>query len=79
MRRFLRRLLVSFERDDLFLRVVFVLSGVLFGGIGIALLVFVSTRACRCLLKFCFGRSQPCSRPPVDLWLRVAPCRRNRD
>jgi hypothetical protein len=45
MRRFLRRLLVSFERDDLFLRVVFVLSGVLFGGIGIALLVFVSTHA----------------------------------
>jgi hypothetical protein len=45
MRRFLRRLLVSFERDDLFLRVVFVLSGVLFGGIGVALLVFVSTHA----------------------------------
>jgi hypothetical protein len=45
MKRFLRRLVVSFERDDLFLRVVFVLSGLLFGGIGIALLVFVSTQA----------------------------------
>jgi len=38
MKRFLRRLVTSFERDDLFLRVVFVLSGVLFGGLGIALL-----------------------------------------
>jgi len=45
MKRFLRRLIISFERDDLFLRVVFVLSGVLFGGLGIALLVFVSTHA----------------------------------
>jgi len=45
MKRFLRRLIISFERDDLFLRVVFVLSGLLPGGIGIALLVFVSTNA----------------------------------
>jgi hypothetical protein len=45
MKRFLRRLVTSFERDDLFLRVVFVLSGVLFGGLGIALLAFVSTHA----------------------------------
>jgi hypothetical protein len=45
MKRFLRRLMMSFERDDLFLRVVFVLSGVLFGGLGIALLVFLSTQA----------------------------------
>jgi hypothetical protein len=45
MKRFLRRLIISFERDDLFLRVVFVLSGLLPGGIGIALLVFVSTHA----------------------------------
>ena len=45
MKRFWRRLVMSLERDDLFLRVVFVLSGVLSGGLGIALLVFVSTQA----------------------------------
>lgn len=45
MRRFARRLIISFERDDLFFRVVFVLSGLLSGGIGIALLFFVSTHA----------------------------------
>jgi hypothetical protein len=45
MKRSLRRLVISFERDDLFLRVVFLLSGPLFGGIGIALLVFASTHA----------------------------------
>ena len=43
MKRLWRHLIVSFERDDLFFRVVFVLSGLLSGGIGIALLVFVST------------------------------------
>jgi hypothetical protein len=45
MKRFLRRLVISVERDDLFLRVVFVFSGLLFGGLGIGLLAFVSTHA----------------------------------
>jgi hypothetical protein len=45
MKRLWRRLIISFGRDDLFFRVVFVLSGLLSGGIGIALLVFVSTHA----------------------------------
>jgi hypothetical protein len=45
MKRLWRRLIISFERDDLFFRVVFVLFGLLSGGIGIALLVFVSTHA----------------------------------
>jgi len=45
MKRFMRRLIISFEQDDLFFRVVFVQSGLLSGGIGIALLVFVSTDA----------------------------------
>ena len=42
MKRLLRRLITSCERDDLFLRVVFVLSGLLFGGLGVVTLVFVS-------------------------------------
>jgi hypothetical protein len=42
MKRFLRRLIISFQRDDLSLRVVFVQSGLLSGGIGV---VFVSTQA----------------------------------
>jgi len=50
MKRLWRRLIISFERDDLFFRVVFVLSGLLSGGIGIALLVFVSTHASVSLL-----------------------------
>jgi hypothetical protein len=41
----LRRLIISFQRDDLLLRVVFVQSGLLSGGIGIALLVCVPTQA----------------------------------
>jgi hypothetical protein len=45
MKRLWRRLIISFGRDDLFFCVVFVLSGLLSGGIGIALLVFVSTHA----------------------------------
>ena len=45
MKRFLRRLIISVQRDDLFLRVVFVQSGLLSGGLGIALLVCVSTNA----------------------------------
>ena len=45
MKRLWRRLIISFEQDDLFFRVVFVQSGLLSGGLGIALLVFVSTHA----------------------------------
>lgn len=44
MKRFWRRLVISCERDDLFLRVVFFLSGLLFGGLGVVMLVFVSTQ-----------------------------------
>ena len=54
MKRLWRRLIISFERDDLFFRVVFVLSGLLSGGLGIALLVFVSTHASASLLAVLF-------------------------
>jgi hypothetical protein len=43
MKRLLRRLVTSCERDDLFLRVVFFLSGLLIGGLGVVMLVLVST------------------------------------
>jgi hypothetical protein len=45
MKRFLRRLIASCERDDLFLRVVFFLSGLLCGGLGVVMLVSVSTHS----------------------------------
>jgi hypothetical protein len=50
MKRLLRRLVTSCERDDLFLRVVFVLSGLLFGGLGVVMLVFVSTHSSASLI-----------------------------
>jgi len=39
MKRFLRRLLVYFVRDDLFVRVVWLLTGLLPGGIGVLMLI----------------------------------------
>ncbi|KRR17190.1 hypothetical protein CQ14_12400 [Bradyrhizobium lablabi] len=45
MKRFFRRLTASLRQDDLFERVVFVLTGLLFGGLGVALLAFLSTDA----------------------------------
>ena len=42
MKRFLRRLYVPFARDDLFLRVVFLLAGILFGGLGITISVLAT-------------------------------------
>ena len=45
MKRLFRRLTVSLKQDDLFARVVFVLSGLLFGGLGVAILAFLSMDA----------------------------------
>ena len=45
MKRFFRRLTASLKQDDLFARVVFVLSGLLFGGLGVAILAFLSMDA----------------------------------
>jgi hypothetical protein len=38
MRRFINRLIICLGEDDLFLRVVFSLAGLLFGGIGVGML-----------------------------------------
>ena len=78
MKRFLRRLVISFERDDFFFRVVFILSGVLFGGIGIALLDYGSTYTIAPALAVLFWTLAILLTAVVDFWLRVAPCRRNR-
>ncbi|WP_065752444.1 hypothetical protein [Bradyrhizobium paxllaeri] len=45
MKRFFRRLTASLKQDDLFERIVFVLSGLLFGGLGVVLLAFLLTDA----------------------------------
>jgi len=50
LKRFLHRLVISCERDDLFLRVVFFLSGLLFGGLGVVMLVYASTHSSTSLL-----------------------------
>ena len=54
MKRFFRHLTASLKQNDLFVRVVFVLSGLLFGGIGVALLAFLLTDASASLLAKIF-------------------------
>jgi hypothetical protein len=43
IRRFIRRHSEPLWRDDLLVRVIFLLTGILFGGLGIGLLMFIAT------------------------------------
>jgi hypothetical protein len=43
MRRFIRRLILCLDQDDLFLRVVFFFGGVLFGGLGVLMSAWGTT------------------------------------
>ena len=49
MKRFFCRLTVSLIRDDLFLRVLFAVAGLLSGGLGVAMLAFGLTFSCASL------------------------------